>query len=70
MCLIPLAFIHNSNSCDVNWGPLSLTICSGNPYEANRLHNTSSVFSVVVVVVGYTFDHFKCASMTTMYIDP
>ena len=54
MCLIPMAFIHNSNTCDVNLGPLSVTICSGkrNPYKANRLRNTSSVFSVVVVVYG------------------
>ena len=70
MCLMPFSHIHNSNSDDVNCGPLSLTSCSGNPYDANKLRSTSKVFSVVVVDMGITSIHLEWASTTIRNIEP
>ena len=67
---MPFSRIHNSNSDDVNWGSLSLTSCSGNPYDVNKLCNTSKVFSVVVVDMGITSIHLEWASTTIRNIEP
>ena len=34
-CLIPLTVINVANSSDVNWAPLSETMCSGTPNMEN-----------------------------------
>ena len=52
MCLIPFIFMKDSNSLEVNWGPLSDTSCSGSPYELNRLLKISIVFCVVVLDIS------------------
>ena len=62
MCLTPFNQRNSSNSLEVNCGPLSDTICSGRPNDANSCLNTLITFEVVVVVISMTSDHFEWAS--------
>ena len=43
MCLISLFFMNISNSAEMNYGPLSNTICSERPYDKNSSLITSIV---------------------------
>ena len=63
ICLTPLAFIKYAKSSEVNWGSLSDTNCSGNPYFENSTRRTSMVFGEVVVDISKTSGHLECASM-------
>ena len=42
------------NSAEVNWGPLSVTICTGIPHQANIARSSSIVLSVVVSSIATT----------------
>ena len=53
------------NSSEVNWGPLSLTTCSGIPNWANRSRSFVIVFVVVVVDISNTSGHLECESTMT-----
>ena len=59
-----------SNSSDVNWGPLSETIDSGNPYAANSFRSPVTVFSAVVLFIMRTCSHFEWLSAATKNIFP
>lgn len=69
-CLMPFRFIKSLNSSAVNWGPLSVHTCSGNPLRANTVRRTAIVFCVVVEDIGMASGHFECASMASRNMDP
>ena len=54
--------IRMNKLSDVNWGPLSVIICSINPQHARMVHNSSIVLVVVVTSIGTTSSHFEKAS--------
>ena len=49
MCLLPLNWQKLPNFSDTNFGPLSETSCSGNPFAANIFLSTATVCVAVVV---------------------
>ena len=55
---------NSPNSNEVNWVPLSETICSGIPCVENNFRSSVIVFSEVMVAVGITSGHFVHASTT------
>ena len=59
-----------SKSSAVNWGPLSLTSCSGKPCVANSFISLSIVLVVLVVAIGTTSGHLECASTTIRNVVP
>ena len=59
MCRIPFALQKSSNSLEINWGPLSLTIVAGSPFLENIVLKTFTVYVDVVVVILTTSGHFK-----------
>ena len=52
-------FVSCLNSSEVNWGPLSDTICSGSPWLANKSLSTEVVFGVVVLTISRTSGHLE-----------
>ena len=50
---------------EMNCGPLSDTICSGNPYAANKRRKVAIVLAVDVEVISNTSGYLECASTTT-----
>ena len=65
-----VALQNRANSCEVNWGPLSLTNCSGIPNCAKSLRSVLIVCVAVVVDIGITSGHLLCASTTMSHICP
>lgn len=53
-----------------NWGPLSETIRSGNPWVANSCRNTLITAGAVVEGIRLTSTHFKKASTMTRKVWP
>lgn len=69
ICLMLFCFKKCENSLEVNWGPLSDTSCSGNPWQANTDLKALMVFSDVVQVMITTFGHLECVSIATKICD-
>ena len=70
MCLIPLLLMNVQNSSAVNWGPLSLTNCSGKPCVVKSFLSSSIVQAALVVVISITSGHLECASTIIRNIIP
>ena len=60
--LVSLLSANAQNSSAVNWGPLSLTSCSGKPCVAKSFLNSLIVLAALVVVTGITLCHLECTS--------
>ncbi len=65
MCCTPFASRNVAISCEINWGPLSETNCTGGPNLLNISPNFSIVLSAEVDFMMATSGHLLCASMTT-----
>lgn len=65
ICLTPFSFMNFLNSSETNCHPLSVHICSGNPFLENIILNTKTVFSDVVVFIGTTLGYLECAIKNT-----
>ena len=62
MCRIPFALQKSSNSIEMNWGSLSLTIVAGSPFLENIVLKAFTVYVDVVVVILTTSGHFEWES--------
>ena len=63
MCLISFSVRNELNSLDVNWAPLSDTICCS-PNLANINRSASIVEALVAEFIGTTSGHLLWASTT------
>ena len=70
MCLTPLCRMNILNLCLVKQVPLFVTTVSGNPWTANDCGSFSTVAVDMQMSIGYTFNHFECASTSTTNIFP
>ena len=68
MCLIPFEVTNELNSLDVNWAPLSDTICCGSPNLAKINRSALIVDVLVAESIGTTSGHLLWASTTTRNI--
>ena len=62
MCFTPLEQGNFLNFSGLNWGPLSMTICSGRPYAAKSHLSSMIVLWVVVWDISMTSSHLERAS--------
>lgn len=65
VCFTPLFIKKVLKAEEINQGPLSVTISSGRPYDANNARSVSHVFSVVVLLKLKTSNHLEWLSMIT-----
>ena len=57
MCLIVILVRNEVNSLDVNWAPLSETICCGSPNRANMSRSASIVEALVANFIETSSGH-------------
>ena len=65
ICLMPFFFMKSANSSATNWGPLSETTCSGNPWAEKSWRRVAMVWIAEVVVISNILGHLEWASTTT-----
>ena len=68
--LISLALQKSEKDWTVNWGPLSVTISSGNPKFVKKVCNALMVVAAVALRSGIASIHFEWTSIVTNTCQP